>query len=74
MRSDALPLGLEAFFANWFLRPAVPVSCVRLVAFFAMQVGVNPRSIGALSSWADSWARVQSPFASHQSPASAEES
>jgi hypothetical protein len=37
--------------------------------FFAVQIGLNPRLVAALSRCADSFARVQSLFASHHSAA-----
>src|SRR6266852_1675782 len=42
---DAEPLRVERFSANSFPRSTIPVSCVALIAFFAMEVGVNPRPV-----------------------------
>jgi hypothetical protein len=69
---DTQPFRIERLPAHGLACPAIPVGCVALIAFLAMQVGVNPRSLDALVlCWADSCALFQSRLASHQSPASA---
>jgi hypothetical protein len=42
LRNDAEPFRIERFTTDGLPRPAVPVRCIALVAFLAMQVGVNP--------------------------------
>jgi hypothetical protein len=44
---DGEPFGIEWFLANGFACPTVPVRGVVLIAFLAMQVGVNPRPLDA---------------------------
>jgi hypothetical protein len=39
------PFSIEWFSANWLARPTVPVRRVALIAFIAVQVGVNPRTV-----------------------------
>jgi hypothetical protein len=39
------PFGTQWLPANGLTRTTVPISCVALVAFLPMQVGVNPRTI-----------------------------
>jgi hypothetical protein len=41
------PLGVEWFSANRLAGTTVPIACVALVAFLAVQVGVNTRTSGA---------------------------
>jgi hypothetical protein len=42
---NRLPFRVERPSANGLARPAVPVSGVALIAFFAMQICVHPRSV-----------------------------
>jgi len=44
---NADPLRIERFPANRLPRSTIPVGCISLIAFFAMQVGVHPRTLGA---------------------------
>lgn len=45
-RCDAAePPPIKRLPANWLASPTVPVRCVALIAFLAVQVGVNPRSV-----------------------------
>jgi hypothetical protein len=44
---NAEPFRIEWFSAYRLSRPTVPIGRVALIAFFAMQVGVHPRTIGA---------------------------
>src|ERR1022692_4460405 len=41
------PFRVQRLSANRLSRPALPIGCVALIAFLAMQVGVNPRTLGA---------------------------
>ena len=43
-----MPLRIQRLSANRLRRPTVPVGCVALIAFFAMQVSVDPGSGGRL--------------------------
>jgi hypothetical protein len=45
---DAKPLRIEWLAADGLARPAIPVGSITLIAFLAMQVGVNPRTFNAL--------------------------
>jgi hypothetical protein len=42
---DGEPFGMERFLANGLACTTVPISCVALVAFLAMEIGMNPRTI-----------------------------
>jgi hypothetical protein len=42
---DADPGRIERFPANGLARPVVPIRCVALIAFFAVQVGMHPRTL-----------------------------
>jgi hypothetical protein len=44
---NAEPFRIQWFPTNRLPRPTVPISCVALIAFLAMQVGVHPRTLGA---------------------------
>src|ERR1039457_4232929 len=44
---NAEPFRIEWLSADGLACSTVPVGCVVLIAFFAMQVGVHPRTIGA---------------------------
>jgi hypothetical protein len=44
---DADPFLVWRLAANRLSRPTIPVRCVALIAFLAMQVGVNPTTIGS---------------------------
>lgn len=43
---DAEPFRIEWHSANGPARPTIPIGCVALIAFLAMQVGVHPRTLG----------------------------
>jgi hypothetical protein len=45
---DAQPFGVQWVPANGLASPTVPIFCIALIAFLAMQVGVHPRTLGAL--------------------------
>ena len=44
---NAEPFRFQRFPAHGLARPVVPIGCIALIAFLAMQVGVNPRSLDA---------------------------
>jgi hypothetical protein len=44
---DAQPFRIEWLSAHRLPRPTIPVGCVALIAFLAMQVGVHPRTLDA---------------------------
>jgi hypothetical protein len=44
---DAQPFRVERFPAYGLARPTIPISCVALIPFFAVEVGVSPRTLGA---------------------------
>ena len=44
---DAEPFRIEWFSANGLPCSTIPVGCVVLISFFAMQVGVHLRTLGA---------------------------
>ena len=41
------PFRIQCITANGLTSPSIPVSGIALIAFLAMQVGVNPRSVHA---------------------------
>ena len=43
-RHDAQPFSIQRLPASGLSRPTIPIFCIALIAFFAMQVGVNPRT------------------------------
>ncbi len=44
---DAEPFGIQRLAADGLASATIPVGCVALIAFLAMQVGVNPRPIAS---------------------------
>ena len=55
---DAEPFRIERFPANGLACATIPVGCITLIAFLAMEVGVHPRALGAfvlLSRFAGRW-------------------
>jgi hypothetical protein len=44
---NAEPFRIYWLSANGFGCPTIPVGCIALIAFLAMQVGVYPRTLGA---------------------------
>src|ERR1017187_2626921 len=47
---DAEPFRIDWLSANGLASPTIPVRCVALIAFFAMEVGVHPTTFGAFVS------------------------
>jgi hypothetical protein len=45
---DAVPLRIKRFSADGLACPTIPVGCIALIAFFPVQVCVNPRTLRAL--------------------------
>ena len=43
---DAQPFLGKRLFADSFCSPAIPIACISPIAFFAMQIGMNPRAVG----------------------------
>jgi hypothetical protein len=44
---NAEPFHIEWFSAHGHSSPTVPISCIALIGFFAMLIGMNPRTPGA---------------------------
>jgi hypothetical protein len=42
-----MPIRIQRLSANRLRRPTVPVGCVALIVFLPMQIGVDPRTLGA---------------------------
>jgi hypothetical protein len=42
-----MPIRIQWLSANRLRRPTVPVGCVALIVFLPMQIGVDPRTLGA---------------------------